>query len=237
MEGTASEGAEYEGVMSMEKAYAEDCADFASCNVEGLLRHVSFSSELYGISSVEIQGGTGYHGNIVWVLHHRAVCPLTEYGDTRRIYCTVSRCYRVVVSGNEKVSIFGRAASMEGIDRTGQSTSAADGLFLGPGTILNSTAGMSATGKVEKKRVISFGDKAFCRYETIIVLDKHSGLSCHVRCRNRRNLLLLASASFEHVGEIELDGSSGWCRIFSAADAVCGLTKDGGVLLFALLDS
>lgn len=27
MEGTASEGAECEGVMTMEKAYAEDCAD------------------------------------------------------------------------------------------------------------------------------------------------------------------------------------------------------------------
>lgn len=65
MEGTASEGAEYEGVMTMEEAYAEDCANLASCNVEGLLRHVSFSSELYGISSVEIQGGAGYHGNIV----------------------------------------------------------------------------------------------------------------------------------------------------------------------------
>ena len=26
MEGTAAEGAEYEGVMSMEKSYAEDCA-------------------------------------------------------------------------------------------------------------------------------------------------------------------------------------------------------------------
>lgn len=126
---------------------------------------------------------------------------------------------------------------MEGIAGTGQSTSAADGLFLGPGTILNSPAGMSATGKVEKKRVIAFRDKAFCRYETIIVLDKHSGPSCHVRCRNRLDLLLVASASFEHVGEIELDDPSGWCRIFSATDAVCGLTKDGGVLLFALVDS
>lgn len=83
MEGAASEGAEYEGVMSMEKAYAEDCADFASCNVEGHLRHVSVSSKFYGISSVEIQCGAGYHGNIVRVLHHRAVGPLTEYGDTR----------------------------------------------------------------------------------------------------------------------------------------------------------
>ena len=33
MEGTASEGAEYEGVMSMEKAYAEDRADLASCSL------------------------------------------------------------------------------------------------------------------------------------------------------------------------------------------------------------
>ena len=181
MEGTAAEGAEYEGVMSMEKSYAEDCADLASCNVEGLLRHVSFSSELYGISPVEIQGGAGYHCHIVRVLHHRAVCSLTEYGDTRRIYCTISRCYRIVVSWNEKVSIFGRAVSMEGIDRTGQSTSAADGLFLSPGTILNSPAGMSATGKVEKKRVIAFRDKASCRYETIIVLDKHSGPSFYDR--------------------------------------------------------
>ena len=83
MEGTASEGAEYEGVMTMEEAYAEDCEDLASCNVEGLLRHVSFSSELYRISPVEIQGGAGYHCHIVRVLHHRAVCSLTEYGDTR----------------------------------------------------------------------------------------------------------------------------------------------------------
>ena len=83
MEGTAAEGAEYEGVMSMEKAYAEDCADLASCNVEGLLRHVSFGSELYGISPVEIQGGTGYHCHIVRALHHCAVCPLTEYGNAR----------------------------------------------------------------------------------------------------------------------------------------------------------
>lgn len=80
MEGTAFEGAEYEGVMTMEEAYAEDCADLASCNVEGLLRHVSFSSELYGISSVEIQGGAGYHGNIVRILYHRAVCGLTKDG-------------------------------------------------------------------------------------------------------------------------------------------------------------
>ena len=70
---------------------------------------------------------------------------------------------------------------MEGIDRTGKSTSAANGLFLGPGTILNSPAGMSATGKVEKKRVIAFRDKASCRYETIIVLDKHSGPSFYDR--------------------------------------------------------
>ena len=80
MEGTAAEGAEYEGVMSMEKAYAEDRVDLASCNVEGHLRHVSFSSELYGISPVEIQGGTGYHCHIVRVLHHRAVCGLTKDG-------------------------------------------------------------------------------------------------------------------------------------------------------------
>lgn len=33
MEGTASEGAEYEGVMSMEKSYAEDCADLSSCSL------------------------------------------------------------------------------------------------------------------------------------------------------------------------------------------------------------
>lgn len=33
MEGTAAEGAEYEGVMSMEKAYAEDRADLASCSL------------------------------------------------------------------------------------------------------------------------------------------------------------------------------------------------------------
>ena len=126
---------------------------------------------------------------------------------------------------------------MESIDGTGQSTSAADGLFLGSGTILNSPAGVSAAGKVEKKRVIAFRDKASCRYETIIVLDKHSGPSFYDRSSNRRNFLLVASASFEHVGKIELDGPSGWCRIFSATDAVCGLTKDGGVPLFALVDS
>lgn len=57
MEGTASEGSEYEGVMTMEEAYAEDRANLASCNVEGHLRHVSVSSKLYGVSSVEIQGG------------------------------------------------------------------------------------------------------------------------------------------------------------------------------------
>lgn len=80
MESTASEGAEYEGVMSMEKAYAEDRADLASCNVEGHLRHVPVSSKLYGVSFVEIQGGAGYHGNIVRILHHRAVCGLTKDG-------------------------------------------------------------------------------------------------------------------------------------------------------------
>ena len=125
---------------------------------------------------------------------------------------------------------------MEGIDRTGQSTSAADGRFLGPSTNLNSSTGIFGAGKVKKKRVIIFRHQSSCNHETVIALNKYFGLSDYVRRRNRRNLLLVALASFEHVGEIELDGPSGRGRIFTATDAVYGLTKNRDIPLFTLSD-
>ena len=83
MEDTAAESAEYESIMSMEKAYAEDCADLTSCNVDGDLRHVTFFSEFYWIIAVKIQGCTGYHSHVIWILHHRAVDSLTKNCDAR----------------------------------------------------------------------------------------------------------------------------------------------------------